>query len=73
VIYVKDIKPDLKKGDINPDFGLKILTDFHIVSHMGRGRYIDIIGSYNMVVKTPNGRKGQIFYFDNKTKTIKST
>jgi hypothetical protein len=70
--YVKDVKPDLKNGEFNPDFGLKINTDFHIISQMGRGRYIDIISSYTMVLKMDNGRNSQRFFFDNKTKTIKS-
>jgi hypothetical protein len=43
----------LKKGDTNEDFGLKVETDFHIVSEMKSGRYIDLIGN-NMVLKTPN-------------------
>jgi hypothetical protein len=72
LIYVKDVKPELKNGEFNPDFGLKINTDFHIVSQMGRGRFIDIISSYTMVLKMDNGRNSQRFFFDNKTKTIKS-
>jgi hypothetical protein len=72
VIYVKDMKPDLKTGDMNHDFGLKVNVDFHIISQMRRGRYIDIINSYDMVTKTPNGRRSQVWFFDNNTKTIKN-
>jgi len=33
IIYVKDYqKDDLKKGDMNNDFGFRVDTDFYIVS-----------------------------------------
>jgi len=53
VIYVNEMPAPLKKGDTNEDFGLKVETDFHIVTEMKSGRYIDLIGN-NMVLKTPN-------------------
>jgi hypothetical protein len=41
------------------------------------GKVMDVQGSIdsenrNMVIKTPNGNKGQLFYFDQKSKTIKT-
>jgi hypothetical protein len=36
------------------------------------GRYLDLINNRNMVIKTPNGRKTQIWYFDQRTLTIKT-
>jgi hypothetical protein len=72
VVYVKEYeKEELKKGDMNPSFGFRIDTDFHIVSRMAGHRYVDLI-SNNVVVKRPNGFKSQKWYFDNKTKTIRS-
>jgi len=38
---------------------------------MASNRYLDLIGN-NMVIKTPNSRKSQIWYFDQRSYTIKS-
>jgi hypothetical protein len=38
---------------------------------MGRGRYVDLV-SYDVKLKVSNGRTSQKWYFDNKTKTIRS-
>lgn len=59
---------------MNNEFGVKVDTPFFIVSKMASGRYIDILpGRYeNMVIKTPNGRLSQQWYFDQRTKTIKN-
>jgi hypothetical protein len=38
---------------------------------LGENRYVDLI-SNRAVIKTPNGRKTQVFKFDFTTKTIKS-
>jgi len=71
-VYVKEYeKVELKKGDWDKDFGFRVNTDFHIVSQMSSGRYIDLI-SNNAVLKKPNGYKSQTWFFDKKTKTIKS-
>jgi hypothetical protein len=68
--YADELPPELKKGDLNKDWGFRIDTDFHIESKMASKRYIDFL-SNNAVLKTPNGRKTQLFYFDNITKTIR--
>jgi len=70
VVYAKEYHW-LKKGDENKDFGLRVGTDFHIVSKMTTGRYVDLVGN-NLVLKTPNSFKSQIWYFDQKSKTIKN-
>jgi hypothetical protein len=70
VVYVNNYRAP-KKGDYDKYFGLHYLRPFHIVSAMRKHRYLDLIGR-NLVTKTPNGRKSQIFWFDYKTKTIKS-
>ena len=65
------MKPEPKRGEINTDFGLYVERPFHVVSMMRKHRYLDLIGR-NLVIKTPNGFKSQVFYFDQKSKTIKS-
>jgi hypothetical protein len=60
-----------KKGQKNLDFGFYVERPFHIVSEMPSHRYLDMIGR-NLVIKTPNGRKSQMFWFDQRSKTIKS-
>jgi hypothetical protein len=65
------MKADPKKGELNPDFGMYVQRPFHIVSMMAAHRYLDILGR-NLVIKTPNGFDTQVFWFDQKSKTIKS-
>ena len=71
LIYVKDMPRALGKGDFHPDFGFIILTDFHIVSALPSQRYLDLI-SYNCALKTSNGFNSQVWFFDHKSRTIKS-
>ena len=69
--YVDSMKPEPRKGQKNTDFGLYVQRPFHIVSQMHKHRYLDMVGR-NLVIKTPNGRKTQVFWFDQRSKTIKS-
>jgi len=39
---------------------------------MGSRRYLDLINNRNMVIKTANGRKTQIWYFHQQSKTIRT-
>ena len=71
IVYVSDWS-EPKKGEMNEDFGFKVDTDFFIESQMGENRFIDLVGS-NLVIKTRNGLPSQEWFFDGKTKTIKST
>jgi hypothetical protein len=71
LIYVADMKDEPKKGELNEDWGLYVERDFHIVSSLSEGKYIDLI-SNNMVLKTQNGRNTQKWFFDQNTRTIKS-
>jgi len=50
---------------------MRVGEPFYVISALDSGRYLDLVGN-NMVIKTPNGRKSQQWYFDQKTKTIKS-
>ena len=58
IIYVDQMKPEPKKGQLNTEFGMYVERYFFIKSHMPSGRYVDLI-SRNLVLKTPNGRKSQ--------------
>jgi hypothetical protein len=71
IVYEKDMPKDLTDGQWDRDFGFKVNKDFYIVSRMGRGRYIDLV-SYDCKLKISNGRTSQRWYFDKKTKTIRS-
>ena len=62
---------ELKKGEMNKDWGFKIDTPFHVISNLPDGRYLDVVNS-NMVIKRRNGFKGQQWYFDQKSRTVKS-
>ena len=71
IIYVDQMKPEPKKGELNTEFGLYVERPFHVVTHLRSHRYLDML-SRNLVIKTPNGRLTQVFYFDQRSKTIKS-
>jgi hypothetical protein len=71
VIYVDEYKGEPEKGEFSPKFGLYVERDFYIVSQLGANRYLDLIGN-NMVIKTKNSRKSQIWYFDQRSYTIKT-
>ena len=62
---------ELKKGEMNELFGLKVDEPFHITTQLDSERYLDLVGR-NMVIKTRNGLPSQEWFFDGKTKTIKS-
>jgi hypothetical protein len=72
IIYANQWKRDPKKGELNKRFGLYVERDFHIVSRMSSGRYIDLLPNRNFVLKTRNGRNTQKFWFHQTTLTIKS-
>jgi hypothetical protein len=63
---------ELKKGEWNRDFGFKVNTDFYIISSLNSRRYLDVINSYDVVIKTNNSYKSQRWYFDNNSKTIRN-
>jgi hypothetical protein len=71
IVYVDEDKKDAGKGELAEDFGLYVERPFHIVSQMSSNRYVDLI-SNRLVIKTPNGRDSQVWYFDYKSSTIKS-
>jgi hypothetical protein len=71
LVYVADFKPEPVKGELNPAIGLIVERPFFVVSGLKDGKYLDILGR-NMVIKTRNGRKTQMWWFDQKSMTIKN-
>jgi hypothetical protein len=72
VVYVEDYEEEPTKGQLNKKFGLYVDRDFYIVSALPKGRYLDLINNRNMVVKTQNGRKTQVWYFHQQSLTIRT-
>lgn len=69
--YVDELPKAPKKGDWCGEYGLHNLRDFHLVSALRSGRYLDILGTQT-VIKTPNGRSTQTWYFDWLSRSIRS-
>jgi hypothetical protein len=72
IIYVDEYPEEPGKGELNEDFGLYVERPFYIVSQMPDHRYLDLIDNRNFVIKTPNARKTQTWWFDQKSLTIKT-
>jgi len=71
IVYVKDMPAEPKKGELSTAFGFYVERPFYIQSKLPSGRYLDLVGR-DLVIKTRNGRNTQEWYFDNRSKTIKS-
>ena len=63
---------DLKTGDMNKDWGMKVNTPFHVISNLPAGRYLDVPVGRNMVIKTRNGFPSQEWYFHQQSRTIRN-
>jgi hypothetical protein len=72
IIYADEWKGEPTKGQLNKRFGLYVDRTFFIVSRMRSGRYLDLVSNRNLVIKTQNFRKTQMWWFDQKTLTIKT-
>jgi hypothetical protein len=72
IIYVDEYPEEPKKGELNEDFGLYVERPFYIQTALASHRYLDLINNRNMVIKIPNGRNTQVWYFDQKSLTIKT-
>jgi hypothetical protein len=73
IVYVDEYPGEPKKGEMNTKFGLYVERDFHIVSAMQSNKYLDLDNSNRYaVIKTSNGRKQQVWYFDQASLTIKT-
>lgn len=71
LIYADEYPEDPKDGEMDVNYGMRVGTPFHLVSGLKSGRYLDILGR-NMVIKRPNGRRTQMWFYDFNTKTIKN-
>ena len=63
--------PEPKKGELNEDYGLYVERPFYAISALPKGRYLDLVDN-NLVIKTRSSQPSQVFWFDQKSKTIKS-
>ena len=72
VIYVDEYPKEPVKGEFNKDFGLYVERPFYIISQMRTNKYLDMINNKDFVIKTRNGRNTQIWWFDQKSLTIKT-
>jgi hypothetical protein len=72
IMYVDEWKGEPVKGELNERFGLYVERPFYIVSQLSANRYLDLINNRNFVIKTPNGRSSQVWYFHQKSLTIRT-
>jgi hypothetical protein len=72
VVYVEDYEEEPKAGEMNKKFGLIVEKDFYIVSQLPSGRYLEVPDNRNMMIKTRNGRRQQVWYFHQQSLTIRS-
>jgi hypothetical protein len=72
VVYVEDYEKEPTKGQLNKKFGLYVERDFYVISALPDQRYLDLINNRNMVIKTRNGRKTQVWYFHQQSLTIRT-
>jgi hypothetical protein len=66
IIYADEYEAEPTKGQLNKKFGLYVERDFYVVSSLPSKRYLDLINNRNFVIKTPNGRRTQVWYFHHK-------
>jgi hypothetical protein len=72
VVYLDTMARERIKG-LNSNFGFFINRPFYIVSKMWMNRVVEMVGGRNLVIKTRvMNRKSQQWFFDQKSKTIKS-
>jgi hypothetical protein len=72
VTYVDEYEEEPVKGELNKKFGLYVERDFYVVSALSDHRYLDLINNRNMVIKIPNGRRTQVWYFHQQSLTIRT-
>jgi hypothetical protein len=72
VVYLDKAKPEPTKG-LNKEFGMHINRPFYLVSRLPMRRVAEMVGASNIVLKRwTKNRAAQQFWFDQKTKTIRS-
>jgi len=70
-MYTDAMEKQPTKGQLNKYFNLYVERPFHIVSQLQSGRYLDLV-SNQVKMKTPNGFDSQLWWFDQRTKTIRN-
>ena len=72
VLYTDKVAKEATKG-MDKDFGFQINKPFYIKSKMPMGRVMEAIGANNVTLKKWRANvKGQQFFFDRVSNTIKS-
>jgi hypothetical protein len=72
IVYL-DQSPKEPTTGLNKDFGFWVNRPFVIISRLPMGRAVEIVGGRHIVIKHKVfGKKSQQFYFDGKSKTVKS-
>jgi hypothetical protein len=69
--YMDELPKPPKKGDWCGEYGFHHMRDFHLVSALPAHRYLDYLGA-DTVIKVPNGRTTQTWYFDWNSRSIRS-
>jgi hypothetical protein len=72
IVYADEWKGEPGKGELNQEFGLYVERPFYIVTEMNSHRYVDLINNRNMVLKVPNGRNTQVWYFHQQSLSIRT-
>jgi hypothetical protein len=72
LVYADEYPNEPVKGELNEKFGLYVERDFHVISQLPSNRYLDLINNRNFVIKTPNGRNTQVWYFHQQSLTIRT-
>jgi hypothetical protein len=73
-MYVDEWKGEPTKGQMNERFGVKVDIDFYVISALGGHRYLDAINNNpsDLVIKTRNIRRTQVWYFHQKSMTFRT-
>jgi hypothetical protein len=72
IVFVKDAPKEPTEG-LHKDFGFHINRPFYIVSRLWFRRVVECHGANNLQLNRYNkGKIGQQFFFDIKSKTIRS-
>jgi hypothetical protein len=69
ILYIDELKPQLKNGDMWTEFGMYIGREFSLVTSLSSGRYLDVVGN-NVVIKARNQSKSQKWTFDLASRTV---
>jgi hypothetical protein len=73
IVYVDQQKAEPTKGQMSTKWGFIVERPFYIVSELDSNRHFtQLSGHRYAIIKTPNGNRSQKFYFDQRTRTIRT-